>query len=34
MTLTILIASAVGTTVPCIVLWVLDERERLRSRPT
>jgi hypothetical protein len=28
MSLTILIAAAVGTTVPCIALWVLDQRGR------
>ena len=34
MDMTILIAAAIGTTVPCVALWVADQRYRLRSRPT
>jgi hypothetical protein len=29
----ILIAAAVGTTAPCIGLWIADQRARLRGRP-
>jgi hypothetical protein len=32
MTMTILILAAVGTTVPCVVLWVADQRKRLRDQ--
>jgi hypothetical protein len=32
MNLAILIACAVGTTLPCVLLWFADERDRLRSR--
>jgi len=32
MDMTILIASAIGTTLPCIALWVADQRDRLRER--
>jgi hypothetical protein len=34
MNMTILIASAVGTTVPCVLLWAADQRDRLRDRPS
>ena len=34
MNLTILILTAAGTTLPCILLWALDQRDRLRDRPT
>jgi hypothetical protein len=30
MDFTILIAIAIGATLPCIILWVADERDRLR----
>jgi hypothetical protein len=33
MDLTILIAAALGTTLPCVLLWVADARDRLRERP-
>jgi hypothetical protein len=32
MDMTILTAFAVGTTLPCILLWVADQRDRLRGR--
>jgi hypothetical protein len=32
MTMTILILAAVGTTVPCVVLWVADQHKRLRDQ--
>jgi hypothetical protein len=28
----ILILAAVGTTVPCVLLWVADQRKRLRDQ--
>jgi hypothetical protein len=28
MDMTILIASAIGTTLPCVVLWLSDQRNR------
>jgi hypothetical protein len=28
----ILIAAAVGTTVPCVLLWIADQRDRMRGR--
>jgi hypothetical protein len=31
MYMAILIAAAVATTIPCIVLWLADQRDRLRS---
>jgi hypothetical protein len=31
MNMTILVLAAVGTTIPCIVLWVADQRDRFRS---
>ena len=31
MNLTILIACAIGTTLPCIVAWAVDQRDRLRA---
>jgi hypothetical protein len=31
MSMTILIAAAVATTIPCIALWIADQRDRLRS---
>jgi hypothetical protein len=34
MDMTILIAAAIGTTLPCLLLWAMDQRDRLRSRPT
>jgi hypothetical protein len=34
MDMTILIAAAAGTTLPCILLWVADQRDRLGRRPT
>lgn len=30
--MTILIFAAVGTTVPCVLLWVADQRKRVRDR--
>jgi hypothetical protein len=33
MNMTILIACAIGSTAPCIGLWLADERARRRSRP-
>jgi hypothetical protein len=32
MNMTILIVSAVGMTVPCVLLWVADQRKRVRDR--
>jgi hypothetical protein len=32
MNMTILILAAVATTVPCVALWAIDQRERLRGR--
>jgi hypothetical protein len=32
MDMTILIAAAVATTLPCVVLWAVDQRDRLRGR--
>jgi hypothetical protein len=34
MDMTILIAFAIATTLPCILLWLADQRERLGGRPT
>jgi hypothetical protein len=34
MDMTILITAAAGTTLPCVLLWAAEQRERLRSRPT
>jgi hypothetical protein len=33
MDMTILIACAIGTTLPCVLLWVADQRDRMRGRP-
>jgi hypothetical protein len=32
MDMTILIAAAAGSTLPCIVLWLADQRKRIRDR--
>jgi len=32
MDMTILLLAAVGTTLPLIVLWIADQRDRRRSR--
>jgi hypothetical protein len=34
MTIGILIAAAVGTTAPCVGLWIADQRDRLRGGTT
>jgi len=32
MDMTILIAAAAGTTLPCVLLWLADQRDRLRPQ--
>jgi hypothetical protein len=32
MDMTILIASAIGTTFPCVLLWIADQRDRMRAQ--
>jgi len=32
MNMTVFIASGIGMTLPCILLWLADERDRLRAR--
>jgi hypothetical protein len=33
MNMTILIAAGVGMTLPCILLWLSEQRRRLRAQP-
>jgi hypothetical protein len=32
MDMTILIAAAIATTLPCVALWLADQRDRMRGR--